>query len=112
MDFRHELVGLGNNHRAGLKRLIGLFIRPLIPEPGYGQRRRAFARREMPWLFTARRLALVVAGNGNEAAFAFKGAPEERLFRNRLGTSVEGGELQFLDRLRPPAGNKALAGAN
>jgi len=47
----------------------------------------------------------VIAGRWDEAAFALEGGAEERLCRHRLNTAVERGELQFLERLLPPAGH-------
>ena len=71
VDFRDEIVGLGDNHRAGLQPFAGLAIFPLVPKPSGGQKGAAIAGREIPRLLAARCvLPFVITRDWDETARA------------------------------------------
>jgi len=48
VNFGDKLVGLGDNHRAGLECFAVRPVAPFVPQAGGGQSRRAIARRKAP----------------------------------------------------------------
>jgi len=64
VDFRSELVGLSDDHRAGLQPLSSLAIFPLIPKTSCGKKRQAIGGGEIPRLLPTRGvLPFVVSGH-------------------------------------------------
>ena len=105
VDFRHELIGLGDDHGAGAYPLACLRVVPNVFDSG-DRHDVAVAPSEIVRLFATRRgVPFVIAGDRHEAASFLERIPEEGLRLHRLCPSIEGGEAQLLERLRPPAGN-------
>jgi hypothetical protein len=56
VDFRGEIVGLSDDHGAGLEAFASLAVFPLIPKPSCGQHRRSVAGGEVPRLLAIGRV--------------------------------------------------------
>ncbi len=104
VDFRHEIVRIGRDDRAGFQD-VTVWRSPMFPQTGENQRL-AIILKDVPRLFcfAPKMLPFVKAGRGNQASLFPECSPESRFDRDCVAAGID--HMSCPRRVLGPTGNQ------